>query len=314
MAVSNHLAVRKIIFFIAVLLCLTPWVNPPIALVLGLAIAQTTGHPYMYLNKKVTTILLQSCVVGLGFGMNITTALQSGAKGLGFTIFSIVITFALGFIAARLLKVEKRTALLISSGTAICGGSAIAAMSPVVQAEEKHISIALGIVFMLNSIALFIFPPLGHVFHLSDSQFGMWCAIAIHDTSSVVGAASTYGKEALDIATSVKLTRALWIIPMVAVASIFYKSGDKKIKVPYFIGWFLLATIIYTYIEPVKTIAPYIVHIARIGLTLTLFLIGAGLSKKNLRSVGISPFLLGIILWLSISILSLLAIIYFQLY
>ena len=191
---------RKAIFLICIALCLTPWVSPPIALFMGLLIAQLVGHPYQRHNKKLTTYLLQYSIIGLGFGMNIQTALKAGSQGILFTVVSILGTLLLGTLLGKVFSIDKKTSHLISSGTAICGGSAIAAVAPVIQADEQQISVALGIVFILNSIALFVFPVLGHALHLSQHQFGLWSAIAIHDTSSVVGAASAYGSEALETA------------------------------------------------------------------------------------------------------------------
>jgi len=301
--------IREVVFIIVALLCLTPLISPPIALLLGLLIAQFVGHPYLHLNHKATHLLLQVSVVGLGFGMNVSSALNAGKQGFLFTIFSITGTLLLGLLFSKVLKTEKKSSFLIAAGTAICGGSAIAAVSPVIKAEEKQISVALGTIFILNSVALFVFPFIGHLFDLSQTQFGLWCAIAIHDTSSVVGAASKYGAQALEVATTVKLARALWIIPITFLAAFLFKNNKSKIKIPYFIGLFVLAMIINTYIPFVQYNSHYIVSIAKSGLTLTLFLIGSGLSKKVLSSVGIKPLLLGIILWLIISSVSLWTII-----
>lgn len=292
---------RKIIFIALAVLCLTPLITPPVALLLGLLVAQFIGHPYLKQNKKYTTLLLQISVVGLGFGMNLHSAMEAGKQGISFTIASIIGTLLLGALLGYWLKIDKKTSHLISSGTAICGGSAIAAVSPVIHAEEEQISVALGIVFILNSIALLIFPPIGHALGLSQKEFGMWAAIAIHDTSSVVGAAKVYGQEALEVATTVKLTRALWIIPLALGTALVYKDNSKKIKIPYFIGYFIIAMAINTYVPAIHPVSPFIVQAAKAGLTLTLFLIGAGLSKKTIRSVGVRPFIQGIILWLVIS-------------
>jgi len=299
---------RKVIFLVGVVLCLTPLVSPALALLMGLVIAQFTGHPFLHLNHKATHVLLQFSVVGLGFGMNVHSAMQAGKEGILFTIASITGTLLFGYFMGRWLKIEKKTSFLISSGTAICGGSAIAAISPVIKAEEKQISVALGCVFILNSIALFIFPIIGHYLNLSQTQFGLWCAIAIHDTSSVVGAASKYGTHALEVATTVKLARALWIIPVAFMSTFIFKNKSTKVKIPYFIGLFILAMIANTYIPQVKIISPYLITIAKAGLTLTLFLIGAGLSRAVLASVGFKPFLQGVVLWISISITALYAV------
>jgi uncharacterized integral membrane protein (TIGR00698 family) len=305
--IKNETA-RKVIFLLALILCITKWMSPPLALLLGLIIAQTTGHPFLHLNKKATTILLQVSVVGLGFGMNLQSALQAGKQGLLFTVVSIIGTLLLGALLGKLLSIDKKTSHLISSGTAICGGSAIAAVAPVIHAEEHQTSVALGIVFILNSIALFVFPVIGHMLQLTQSEFGMWSAIAIHDTSSVVGAASRYGEEALQVATTVKLTRALWIIPLALGTAVFFKSGEQKIKIPYFIGYYVLAMCLNTYVPAIKPFTPFIVAAAKTGLTITLFLIGAGLSRKNMRAVGLRPFIQGIVLWVVISVAALWAV------
>lgn len=308
--VNIHKNTRVAIFVICITLCLTPFISPAIALLMGLAIAQFTGHPYVHLNHKATHVLLQVSVVGLGFGMNVHSALQAGKQGVLFTIVSIISTLTCGWLIGKWFNIEKKTSFLISAGTAICGGSAIAAISPVIKAEEKQISVALGCVFILNSVALFIFPVIGHYFNLSQTQFGLWCAIAIHDTSSVVGAAGKYGAHALEVATTVKLARALWIIPVAFMSSFLFKNKTKKIGVPYFIGLFILAMIANTYIPFVQAISPFFILIAKAGLTLTLFLIGAGLSRTVLLSVGLKPFLQGVLLWIGISAGALYAILH----
>jgi len=299
---------RKTIFIGALVLCLFPVMSPPLALLLGLIIAQLLDNPYAQLTHKATHWLLQASVVGLGFGMNIVSALQAGKEGILFTIVSIITVLTVGLLAGRFLKIDKVTSFLISAGTAICGGSAIAALSPVVKAEEQQISVSLGVIFILNSIALFLFPVIGHHLHLSQTQFGLWCAIAIHDTSSVVGAASHYGAQALQVATTVKLARSLWIIPLAFISTIAFKTGSKSVKIPYFIGLFILAMLVNTYVPFIKPIVHYLTSIAKIGLTLTLFLIGSGLSFKKLRSVGVVPLFQGVMLWVLISSLSLFVI------
>lgn len=300
----------KIIFILGATLCLTPFVSPAIALLMGLIVAQFTGHPYLHLNHKATNLLLQASVVGLGFGMNIHTAMQAGKEGVLFTVASISGTLIFGYLMGKWLSIEKKTSYLISAGTAICGGSAIAAISPVIKAEEKQISVALGCVFILNSVALIIFPVIGHHFNLSQTQFGLWCAIAIHDTSSVVGASSKYGAHALEVATTVKLARALWIIPVAFMSTFIFKNESKKITIPYFIGLFILAMLAFTYVPVVSKLSPYIIGIAKAGLTLTLFLIGAGLSRKVLSSVGFKPLLQGVALWVAISVAALYSVIH----
>ena len=305
---DKSITTREVIFLLAVVLCLSPLISPPIALLMGLIIAQFIGHPYLHLNHKATHILLQVSVVGLGFGMNVTSALKAGKEGILFTIVSIIGTLVIGFFMGKFLKIEKKTSYLISAGTAICGGSAIAAISPVIKAEEKQISVALGTIFILNSVALFLFPFIGHQLNLSQSQFGMWCAIAIHDTSSVVGAASKYGPQALEIATTVKLARALWIIPVALLSTFIFKNKDSKIKIPYFIGLFVLAMIANTYIPFVQQYNHYLTNIAKAGLTLTLFLIGCGLNRKTISSVGFKPLIQGVILWVIIATAALWAV------
>ena len=290
------------------------YVSPPIALFLGLLFALFFGQAYPKFNKKVSKKLLQYSVVGLGFGMNLQASLQSGKEGMAFTIVSVVGTMLIGWIIGRkLLKVERDTSYLISSGTAICGGSAIAAVGPVLKAKDTEMSVALGTVFILNAIALFVFPVIGHALDMTQQQFGMWAAIAIHDTSSVAGAGAAYGEEALQVATTIKLTRALWIIPLALATSFIYKSKGQKISIPWFILFFVLAMIFNTYVlsttEVGTMIGHYINDFARKSLTITLFFIGASLSRDVLKSVGIKPLIQGVLLWIIIS-LSTLAYIY----
>lgn len=308
---DRSITTREVIFLLATVFCLSPLITPPIALLMGLIIAQFIGHPYLHLNHKATHILLQVSVVGLGFGMNAAGALKAGKEGVLFTIASILITLIMGYFIGKFLKIDKKSAYLISAGTAICGGSAIAAISPVIKAEEKQISVALGTIFILNAIALFFFPVIGHLFHLSQTQFGLWSAIAIHDTSSVVGAAGKYGTEALEVATTVKLARALWIIPLAFLSTFLFKNKESKLKIPWFIGLFILAMIGNTYLPFVQHISHHLTGIAKAGLTLTLFLIGCGLNRKLLMSVGVRPLIQGTILWAIISGLALWAVMSF---
>jgi len=301
-------SIQKVVFIILLIFCLTPLANPSIALIMGIAIAQLTGNPFIHLGHKATNLLLKISVVGLGFGMNLASALKAGKEGIGFTIVSIISTLVLGFFLGKWLSIEKKASYLISAGTAICGGSAIAAISPVIKAEEKQISVALGCVFILNAIALFVFPVIGMYLHLSQQQFGVWCALAIHDTSSVVGAASKYGAQALEVATTVKLARALWIIPVAFISASLFKNKSKKIAIPYFIGLFLLAMLANTYLPIISVVRVFILNASKAGLTATLFLIGAGLSRQVLVSVGIKPLLQGIVLWIFISSASLFAV------
>lgn len=301
---------QKIIFIVLALVCLSGFVSTPIALLLGLIVANLSGHPFLHLNHKATNLLLQVSVVGLGFGMNVNSALSAGKAGFLFTVASIFSTLILGFFIGKWFNVEKKTAHLISCGTAICGGSAIAAIAPVIKSDEKQTSVALGVIFILNSIALFLFPAVGHWLELSQQEFGLWCAIAIHDTSSVVGAANRYGPEALQIATTVKLARALWIIPIALVTASLFKNQKSKIKVPYFIGLFILAMMTNSYLPQTAIISPYLVAVAKIGLAFTLFLIGAGLNCKVLKTVGIKPLLQGVLLWGFIAVAALVLILH----
>lgn len=303
---------QQLIFVALLLFCTTIFVSPPIALVLGLIVANLFGHPFLELNHKATNYLLQFSVVGLGFGMNIHSAVSAGKEGFLFTIISIVSTLILGTFLGKWFKTEKKTSHLISCGTAICGGSAIAAIAPVIQSNEKQTSVALGVIFILNSVALFLFPAVGEWLDLSQKEFGLWCAIAIHDTSSVVGAASKYGPEALQIATTVKLARALWIIPVALITAFIFKNKSGKIKLPYFIGLFILAMVANTYLPKMASVTPHLVSISKIGLSVTLFLIGAGLNRTVLKSVGLKPLAQGILLWTFIAIATLISIIYLK--
>lgn len=268
------------------------------------------GNPFVEFNSKAITFLLQFSVVGLGFGMNASNAFSAGKEGFVLTIFSIFSTLIFGLLLGKWLKTDRKTSHLISCGTAICGGSAIAAISPVLKSNENQTSIALGVIFILNSIALFAFPFIGHQLDLSQKDFGLWCAIAIHDTSSVVGAANKYGAEALQIATTVKLARALWIIPISLLTAVIFKNKNSKIKIPYFIGLFILAMLLNSYLPQISIFTPHIINLAKIGLTITLFLIGASLNINTLKSVGVKPLLQGAFLWIFIAVLSLLSILY----
>ncbi|WP_035643846.1 YeiH family protein [Flavobacterium sp. ASV13] len=305
-------SLQQVLFAVIVLLCLFSIISPPIALLLGVVLVNVFGNPFVEFNGKAITFLLQFSVVGLGFGMNASSAISAGKEGFILTVFSIFSTLIFGFLLGKWLKTEKKTSHLISCGTAICGGSAIAAISPVIKSDENQTSIALGVIFILNSIALFVFPFIGHQLDLSQKDFGLWCAIAIHDTSSVVGAANKYGAEALQIATTVKLARALWIIPISIITALIFKNKNSKIKIPYFIGLFVLAMLLNSYVPNISHFSPHIVNIAKIGLTITLFLIGATLNFNTLKTVGVKPLLQGIFLWIFIAVLALIAIIFLK--
>ena len=304
------LSVCLLLGYIPGMSAFSAWVTPPVALFLGLAFALLCGQAYPKFNKKVSKKLLQYSVIGLGFGMNLHASLASGKEGMMFTILSVIGTMLIGmFIGRKLLKVSRDTSYLISSGTAICGGSAIAAVGPVIKPKDSDMSVALATIFVLNAIALFIFPVLGEWLGLTQQEFGTWAAIAIHDTSSVVGAGAAYGEEALQVATTIKLTRALWIIPLALVTSFIFKTEGKKVSIPWFILWFIVAILMNTYVlDSVPEVGKAIAGLARKGLIITMFFIGASLSTDVLKAVGVKPLVQGVLLWLVISIGSLMYI------
>ena len=302
---GNHLIIIGL-----VVICMFSGISPPLALLLGFVTAQFIENPLKSITSNTINWLLKLSVIGLGFGMNAQSAIQASISSLWLTMGSIVLTLCIGLALGRYLGVDNKISQLISSGTAICGGSAIAAISPIIKADKKQISMALGIVFALNSLALFIFPIIGQYFEMSQYQFGVWCAIAIHDTSSVIGAAEVYGNEALQVATTVKLARALWILPVSLLFMAFSKKSSKKIKIPYFIGLFILAVLANTYLPSIGFVYPYIVHMAKIGLIITLFLIGLGLTKKALKALGAKAMVLGTITWIVVATTTLIAILF----
>lgn len=302
--------INKLLFFIGIAACLLPFVSPAIALFMGLLLGFTVSNPYIKQSSKASKYLLQFAVVGLGFGMNLFESLQSGKDGMLFTVVSVVGVLALGYWLGRRMMMDSKTAYLISSGTAICGGSAIAAVAPILNASPNQMSVSLGTIFILNAIALFIFPPIGRLLELTQEQFGLWAAIAIHDTSSVVGAGAAYGDKALEVATMVKLTRALWIIPFSIATTFFFKQKDAKVKIPWFILFFILAMIANTIFNLPVSLTSFIVMLSKKGMTITLFLIGSGLSLKVLKSVGMRPLFLGVALWVFIGIISLVSILF----
>ena len=305
--ILSVLALCLLASYVPGLAMLASWVTPPVALFLGLVFALVCGQAYPKFNKKVSKKLLQYSVVGLGFGMNLHASLASGKEGMMFTIVSVVGTMLIGmFIGRKMLKVSRDTSYLISSGTAICGGSAIAAVGPVIKAKDSDMSVALATIFVLNAIALFVFPVLGEWMGLTQQEFGTWAAIAIHDTSSVVGAGAAYGEEALQVATTIKLTRALWIIPLALVTSFIFKNEGKKVSIPWFILWFIVAILMNTYVlDSMPEVGKAISSLARKGLIITMFFIGASLSTDVLKAVGVKPLVQGVLLWLVISIGSL---------
>ncbi|MBQ4914711.1 putative sulfate exporter family transporter [Maribacter sp. MMG018] len=295
----------KTAYFLIIITALLGKINSPTALLLGFIFTLIFSNPFDSYSHRAIHYFLKISVIGLGFGMFVRETLQTSKEGIGLTASSIILTVSLGLLLTRLLKIDLKLGHLITSGTAICGGSAIAAISPAIKSKSKIISIALGIVFLLNSVALFIFPMIGHSLQLTQEQFGLWCAIAIHDTSSVVGAAIGYGDEALRIATTVKLSRTLWIIPLSAFSMFLFKSKGEKIRVPYFILLFIAAIIINSYHILPETTTGLFVLIAKRLLIATLFLVGSSISISDLKSSGIKPVLLAVALWIFISIFSL---------
>ena len=298
----------KIVYILIIIVALLGIINSPTALLLGFVYTLIFNNPFKAYSHKAIHYFLKISVVGLGFGMFIKETLETSKEGLSLTIYSIFLTVSLGLLLTRLLKLDLKLGHLITSGTAICGGSAIAAISPVIKAKSKTISIALGIVFLLNSIALFVFPAVGHFLNLTQEQFGLWCAIAIHDTSSVVGAALGYGDEALRIATTVKLSRTLWIIPLSIFSMFLFKTKGEKIKIPYFIVLFIIAIFINSYHILPEPATNFIVLMAKRLLIITLFLVGSTISIKDLKSTGMKPIVFALTLWIFISIFSLIYI------
>lgn len=308
------------LFFSAIILCASGYVSPPIALLLGLLFGLTLAHPFAAETRSFVKLLLQASVVLLGFAMDLQQVLRAGASGFVYTAIGITFSLLLGTLLGRLFRVRGVPSFLISAGTAICGGSAIAAVAPVLQANEEEMAIALGTVFVLNSVALLVFPPIGAALHMTQQQFGLWGALAIHDTSSVVGACAKYGAEALTVGTTVKLARALWIVPLtLATAAVMRRRAraagstgvaTAKIQWPWFIGLFVLAAVANTYlrIAPLPALYPALNRLGKLGLTVTLFLIGTGISRATLRKVGVGPMLQGVALWLVVATATLEAI------
>lgn len=308
---------NKIIYYLLIALVVFPYeiigttniITPAFALFIGLVFALLLKNPDAKFNKKASKYLLQVSVVGLGFGMNVSESIKSGCDGMIFTIASVFGVMILGVLIGYWLHINRKTSYLIASGTAICGGSAIAAVGPIIKANENEMAVSLGIVFILNAIALFIFPIIGRFLNLTEIQFGTWAAIAIHDTSSVVGAGEAYGPLALQTATLVKLTRALWIIPLAIVTMFIFRDKRRKISIPWFIFLFIIAMIINTYFKLPQQITTTLLVLAKKGLILTLFLIGASLSLSSIKQVGIKPLILAITLWIIIGVSSLFVVI-----
>jgi len=299
--------VSKNVFFVGFLLAASGLVSPPLALTMGLLYGLTFVHPYPGDTRRLSKFLLQASVVGLGFGMNLAEVVKVGRSGFIYTACGITAAIVLGLAIGRWFSVSRTPAFLITAGTAICGGSAIAAVGPILNATEEEMAVSLGTVFVLNSIALLLFPAIGWALHLSQTQFGLWSALAIHDTSSVVGATAKYGAVALAVGTTVKLARALWIVPVSVFTSIVKKS-KRSIQWPWFIGLFCLAAVANTYVPFFGFAYPVLSRLGKLGLTVTLYLIGSGLSKATLRQVGVRPFLQGTLLWAIVAMGSLMLI------
>jgi uncharacterized integral membrane protein (TIGR00698 family) len=293
------------LYYIIPALCFFPFFSAPLALFAGILMALIYKENPVFSTGKLTKYLLQASIVCMGFAMPMGSVLQTGKTGLMMTIVSVAATVLAGIFLGKLLKVNKNTSLLISSGTGICGGSAIAAVAPVIDAKSNEISFSLAVVFVLNAIALFLFPVIGHFLALDQTHFGYWAAIAIHDTSSVVGACSAYGEQALQVGTTVKLTRTLWIIPLTLCIALFNKNKTSKISIPWFIFLFVIAIIIGNYIPGMTETGEHLSWLGKKGMMISLFFIGASINIKEVRKTGINTFLLGIILWIVIAAMSL---------
>jgi uncharacterized integral membrane protein (TIGR00698 family) len=310
----------RTVFLLGLLIAGSGIVSPPVALVGGIAFGFAVEHPLRAESARLAKLLLQASVVMLGFGMNLAEVVHAGRSGFVYTAISIASAMVLGLLLGRMLKIGGKASFLITAGTAICGGSAIAAVAPITEASEEEISVSMGTVFLLNSVALLLFPAIGHWLKLDQSQFGLWAALAIHDTSSVVGAAAAYGAQALQIGTTVKLARALWIVPVSLLTAAFMArlaarrgtaAGKAKVKMPWFIVYFCAAAALSTYLPRFHAGFLELNKLGKLGLTATLFLIGTSLSKKTLRQVGVRPLVQGIVLWVVVGSASLAAI-YFR--
>jgi uncharacterized integral membrane protein (TIGR00698 family) len=304
----------RMVFLLGLLLAGSGLVSPPVALVGGAAFGFAVEHPLRAESVRLSKILLQASVVLLGFGMNLAEVARVGRAGFAYTAVSISVALGLGLLLGKWLKVGGKASFLIAAGTAICGGSAIAALAPITEAGEEEISVGMGTVFLLNSIALLLFPVLGHRMGMSQNQFGLWAALAIHDTSSVVGASAAYGAQALQVGTTVKLARALWIVPLSLATAAYMKRGRSagtkgaKVKMPWFIVWFCAAAAAATYLPGMHGVSVTMSKLGKAGLTATLFLIGTSLSKRMLQRVGMRPLVQGVMLWAIVATVSAVAI------
>lgn len=292
------------LYYLIPILCLFPFFSAPLALFMGILLAIFYKGEEVVKTGKLTKYLLQGSIVCMGFSMSVSEVIQTGKTGFMITVTSVVVTILAGILLGRIFKVGKNTTMLISSGTAICGGSAIAAVAPVLDAKNNEISFSLAVIFVLNAVALFIFPVIGHLLQMDQTHFGYWAAIAIHDTSSVVGACSAYGEQALQVGTTVKLTRTLWIIPLALCIAFFNKNKTSKINIPWFIFLFLLAIIIGNYIPGMAETNGHLSWLGKKGMMISLFFIGASINMQEVKKTGVNTFMLGIILWFVIAILS----------
>ena len=294
----------KTLFFAGLIISASGYISPPIALTAGIIFGLSVAHPLPADSRDLSRFLLQASVVALGFGMDLHEVIKAGRSGFVYTALGISFALIVGLALGKLLQVHGNSSFLITTGTAICGGSAIAAVAPIIQADEQEVAVALGTVFILNSVALLIFPLVGGALRLTQQQFGLWAALAIHDTSSVVGAASKYGAAALIVGTTVKLARALWIVPL-ALITAAVKRSNSKVKLPWFILFFCLAAVINTYVPQSAYLSKIFFTLGRYGLTATLFLIGTSISRSALKEVGWRPLAQGIALWIVVALTSL---------
>lgn len=292
------------LYYIIPICCLFPFFSAPLALFIGILLAIFYKGEEAVKTGKLTKYLLQASIVCMGFSMSVHDVVQTGKTGFMITVVSVAVTMICGIILGRFLQVQKNTTMLISGGTAICGGSAIAAIAPVLGAKNNEISFSLAVIFVLNAVGLFIFPVIGHLLQMDQTHFGYWAAIAIHDTSSVVGACSAYGEQALQVGTTVKLTRTLWIIPLALCIAFFNKNKASKINIPWFIFLFVVAIIIGNYIPGMAETNDHLSWLGKKGMMISLFFIGTSINMKEVKETGVNTFLLGIVLWIIIAVLS----------
>ena len=300
----------KILFIVVFVLCLTPYVSAASALLLGLGFALWLKNPFEAQSATWGGYLLKTSVIGLGFGINIQVLLKAGQENIGTTTLFVVGVLLLGYFSGKILKIDRLISLLVSVGTAICGGSAIAAVGSVMKANASQLSMATGVVFLLNAVALFVFPTIGHWAGLSQAQFGTWAAIAIHDTSSVVGAAAKYGDEALRVASITKMLRILWIIPVSLFLVLRFAENRESFKIPSFIIGFVLASCLFSFVPLPADLFKNLYLVAKQGLVASLFLIGAGISLQAVRQVGAKVLVQAVVLWVTVSVVSLLFVKY----